>query len=958
MELTVGKTLFGFLIKRERFIPEQEATLYELEHVKTGAELCYLASNLENKLFCAAFKTTPFDNTGVFHILEHSVLCGSELYPVREPFVELLKSSMQTFLNAMTFSDKTVYPCSSRNDKDFLNLTKVYLDAVFAPRCAQEEKIFMQEGWHWETDENGHRFKGVVYNEMKGAMAGADSILERGIMHLLFPNSCYHFNSGGEPSQIPDLTYETFVETYKRFYHPSNCRLYLDGAIPVEETLTLIDRYLSRFEKLDTLPEVTMQTPVSDRKELFYAINDGEEEKGKSFFTMARIFDGWEAKEKTTALMLLIEVLTDSNSSPLKKAILDAGLGEDVEVNLETGLAQSFITITVRNTDKDAEERIVETWDKTIRKLMEEGIDREEMEAGLASLEYRFREPSEPRALYRGITTLDSWLYGGDPALYLTYEEMLKSLHERLERDEYTVLLSELLSTAPGMCRMWVLPSQNKTELDLKEENDRLAAMAAAETEKEKVIRLGKNRSLFDWQNTPDTREQLETLPQLTLRDIPDELHKFPTESIMVNDVTALLHKTETNGVVYVNYYFKLSDIPIEDLPRLNFFASLITEIPTKMHPDLRDLQRQLKLLTGNVSFSLRTDAIDDDVEYCTPYFIVKFSTVSRNVQKACELINDLLLTSDLSDSESIRQVLLQEKEDVRQNIIMRGDSAAVTKALASCSARYAVTAAYSGHDYLRYLKHFTNEFETELIRFTKTVINVQRSSFVQKRMLFSLTAKEIPEPAYCLQGYQKGTPAPDTLTLTATANGNTAIKLPASIGFSAAAWYIGKDLPAPQGSLHVAAKVLGLNTLWNRIRVKGGAYGAGFSARRDNCIICSSFRDPTPLDSLNVYRELGEELAKWCDGEEKIDKYIISTVAEMEPLLGTSSLAAIADAHYLTGYTYEKRQAIRCEMLRTDKEQLRNWVETLNRFGSRMSTCLVGNETIVSEPGRTVIDL
>lgn len=958
MELKEGKEVFGFKVKRARFIPEQESTLFELEHIKTGAELCYMDSKLENKLFFASFKTTPFDNTGVFHILEHSVLCGSELYPVREPFVELLKSSMQTFLNALTFSDKTVYPCSSRNDRDFLNLTKVYLDAVFAPRCIKDENIFFQEGWHWETDGEDQRFKGVVYNEMKGAMAGPDSILERGVMHLLFPDSCYHYNSGGEPKNIPDLSYDTFVTSYKKFYHPSNCRLYLDGSIPLEETLSLIDSYLSRFERLLSLPEIKLQTPVSGREELHYAINEEEEEEGHSFFTMARIFDGWEAKEKTAALMLLIEVLTDSNSSPLKKAVLDAGLGEDVEVDLETGLAQSYITITVRNTDKDNENKIIETWDNAVRKLMREGIEKDELEAGLASLEYRFREPTEPRGLYRGISMLDSWLYGGDPAMYLTYEELLESLRKRLEENGFTDLLEELLSTAPGMNRMWLLPSREKAAEDIKEENDRLALLAQSETETEKAERLEKNKRLFQWQNTPDTPMQINSLPQLTLQDIPAELYLFPTEKTAFNGKPVLVHKTDTSGIVYVNYYFRLTDIPVEQLPRLNFLSSLLTEIPTREHPDIRELQRQIKLLTGNVSFLLRTESKDDDPVHCTQYFIARFSTMPRNVEKAAELIRDILLTSDLDDKESIWQVLLQEKESVRQNLIMRGDSAAVTQALSSCTARNAVSSVYTGYKYLRYLKGFAEDFDTEYALFRETCERAQKESFTQERVLLSLTAKEIPEPSLFLVGYPAGTVNPERLIPVIPEPQRIGVKLPAPIGFSAAAWNSGNMRPASSGSLSVAAKVLSLNTLWNRIRVKGGAYGAGFSARRDNCLICYSFRDPTPAASLQIYKELGREILQWCDSEETVDKYIISTISDMEPLIGTSALAGLEDSRYLCGYTHEMRIASRSEMLKTNKEELRKWAAVLEKYGQEMNTCLIGNEDLISEPGRRIMDL
>lgn len=958
MQLETGMSVCGFKLKRARYIKEQEATLYEFEHLKTGAELCYMDSDIDNKLFYAAFKTIPFDNTGVFHILEHSVLCGSELYPVREPFVELLKSSMQTFLNAITFSDKTVYPCSSRNEKDFLNLTRVYLDAVFAPRCIQDEKIFLQEGWRRESDENGECFKGVVFNEMKGAMASADSITERNLGTILFPDSCYGYNSGGDPKFIPTLSFEKFKETYTRFYHPSNCRFYLDGNIPLEKTLVLIDSYLSRFDKLRSLPTIEKKTPISRNGEVYYAINEDEEETGKSYFTLAKIYSGWEEKEKTAAMLILIEALSDSNSSPLKKAILDKGLGEDIDVDLETGTAQSVLSITVRNTEKDREDEIISAWGDAVSQLINEGIDRKEIEAEIYAFEFRLREPTEPRGLYRGITALDSWLYGGDPAMYLTYEDLLAELRNRLDRNGFNDLLYDLLPDSEGMCRMWTLPSRNKNKDDLKAETDLLTIKSEQETGEMRIMREEKLDELHYWQSTPDTQEQLNTLPSLSLTDIPSTLIAFPSRIVSYADPTVLEHKTITNGIIYANYYFKLTEIPVNKLAHLNFLTAILTEVSTKAHDDIRELQREIKTLTGNISFSVRTESKDGDTMHCTPYFSAKISTVPRHAEKAIALLCDILLHSDLSDEETIQRVLLQEKENVRQNIIMHGESAGIIEALSPCAAKYTVAASYSGYAYYKYLCTFSESFEATLREFREIVHSVQKHTFTVNRAFLSITFSDTLPPEMFFAGFEKGTPAQDTITPCMPISAYKGIKLPLSIGFATAAWYSGAIKPSTTGSLSVAAKILSLNTLWNKIRVSGGAYGAGLSARRDNCFVCYSFRDPTPLQSLSVFKELGTELLNWCDGDESLEKYIISTISDMDPLVGVASLAEIEDSRYLCGYSYEMREKARAEMLSATKNSIRKWGNTFTAFGEEMSTCLVGGEALVSEPGRTMYDL
>lgn len=414
MNLSEGTKLNGFKVTRIREEKELNGRLVEMSHEKTGAELCWIDNGEVNKTFSIAFKTLPEDSTGVFHILEHSVLCGSDKYPVKEPFVDLLKSSMNTFLNAMTFPDKTMYPVASRNKRDFLNLTSVYLDAVFAPALRTNPNVFRQEGIHTEFDENGKPlYKGVVFNEMKGAMSDLDSIIFRGINSVLFPDNCYRFNSGGDPRVIPDLTYEQYKAVYNSYYHPTNSRIFLDGDVPLEETLELIDSYLQKYEKSPTVHEINNQKPVTADGTDSYGIAEGEDNGKKTVLVLAKIVADWKENEKILAAQVLSDAIAGTNESPIKRAVLSSGLAEDFSLFVEDGIAQPYLLIVARNIKDGDEGKIRKIINDAAGKLIAEGIDKKSLTASINSMAYKLKQLPEPQGIERAVLIQNSWLYGG-----------------------------------------------------------------------------------------------------------------------------------------------------------------------------------------------------------------------------------------------------------------------------------------------------------------------------------------------------------------------------------------------------------------------------------------------------------------------------------------------------------------------------------------------------------------
>ena len=531
----ISNHIHGFTVTKQLPLPELNAVLYQMTHDKTGLGLVWLKRDEENKTFGIAFETLPWDDTGVFHILEHSVLCGSDKYPVKEPFVELMKSSMNTFLNAMTFQDKTMYPISSRNDKDFVNLMRVYLDAVFCPLIYSKPEIFYQEGWHYELDENGNAsYKGVVFNEMKGAYASADRQVRGGLNRLLFPESPYGYESGGDPSSIPNLTYEAFIDSHRRFYAPSNAYVFLDGDLDIENTLGIInDEYLCNYEKTERMAPPVMQPAVCNEAEAEYELAPGEALEGKTRLSFGKVIGTFADREKLIATEILSEVLCGTNQSPLPKAILSAGLAEEVNMRLNDGMLQPWLMLDIKNIKDENLAAVEAKISEVLTSLAETGLDHAQLEAVMANTEFKLRERDfgrYPQGLIFGFNVMESWLYGGEPEANLEVGNLFVELKQKMENGYFEALIRELLLANPHSAKITLRPSYTAGEARRAAEQARLAKETAAWTESDKAAVAARQETLIAWQNSQDTPEALATIPQLALEDLPAEPEQIPTE--------------------------------------------------------------------------------------------------------------------------------------------------------------------------------------------------------------------------------------------------------------------------------------------------------------------------------------------------------------------------------------------------------------------------------------------
>ena len=954
-QMKEGTILHGFRIMKIQPSHELHGTMIQMQH-PSGAVLYYLDNGVENKVFSIAFRTLPEDHTGVFHILEHSLLCGSERYPVKEPFTELLKGSMNTFLNAMTFPDKTVFPVSSRNEKDYLNLVSVYLDAVFHPRLLQDKRIFYQEGWHIETDESGTpSYKGVVLNEMKGAMSQLSETVSRGVRKMMYPDSCYGFNSGGDPEWIPTLSYESCILMYRKYYHPSNCIVYLDGDVPLEQTMEMLDGCFSRADSGSIHPFISMQQPRSGAFEQYYELPEGVESKNRSQLTYGRILGTWKDRIKCMAAAVLCDVLAGSNEAPLTYAVLKNGLAQDVSLKINASRLQFDMTCTFINLVDGGTDAALRCLHDTAETLYLHGIDREELTASINQMEYADRQLEEPQGITRAVLMLNSVLYGGDPLLYLEQDDAYDALRHMLETNEFENLLHEMfLDDTPGLL-MHTLPSPTLGRELRDREQKRLLSITASWTEDEKKQNAEMNQDLVHWQHKPDTPEALETIPRLHLSDIGDM--PKPAETILreIQKAKVLFHPLQTDGIVALSIYISLNDFTLHELTVLSLLAHMVGSLPTSRH-DARTIQREIRKWIGSFSCSISAYAPDGEKrDVCESCMLVQVEFVEKNFNIVMPLIHELL-TETVFDAEKMSEMVMQMREGMRQSLVSRAHSFAMHSALSHFGSTAAVNEACRGFTKWKYLNAFHDHFEEYRKEALKVAAKFQEV-LGPSRMVISEAYDTPHDLSAFISCFSKGIDPPAY----AEYHSNLPMNSAYCISGQSSAAVLAYRFPETQkytGSMAVAAHCLSFGTLWNRIRVLGGAYGTGMSIRYNRNMIAYSYRDPTPDRSLRLFRTLSEDIKAEAVNE-RLEQSIIACIAAHEPLLTAKDEAFDADLHYLTGRSYDESRRVREEMIATRPADLLKIAPLLAEMANHGSVCVVGHNAAIERcSGLDIIDI
>ncbi len=948
MKLKVNETFSGFLVKRATTLSEINATLFEAEHKKSGARLLFLDREDENKTFSIAFKTTPVDSTGVFHIIEHSVLCGSEKYTTKEPFVELLKGSLNTFLNAMTFPDKTMYPVASRNDKDFLNLMSVYLDAVFHPAILKDPNIFRQEGWHYELESREGEMKtsGVVLNEMRGAFSSADEVATYHIKDMLYPDTCYKWESGGEPTHITDLTYEDFRASHQKYYHPSNSEIFLDGSVDLDTVLPYIDAVLSDYERAELNIEIADQpaiSPVDRTVDYEIAPNESPENKGR--LVVGFLASRFDEQEKNIATTILLDAIASTNESPLKKALIDSGLCEDVNLISLDSIKQNSVNVDFRNVKDGKCDELYQLFVNTVKALAKDGIDKKMLEASLNNLEFKLREKdfgTMPIGIIYAMTVLETSLYGGDPAQNLSYDKSFVSLREKLSGDYFEKLLLSLFVENCHRATLVMNPSATLGAERAEKSAKVLAEYKAALSDEalEEVLKM--NAELKTWQQTPDSPEDVATIPQLKISDISADVEKLPMQTLKIFGADVLKHAAATNGIVYTDFYFDATDLTPCEIFDLRLLVSLMQNVKTASHSAI-ELQNIIKSELG--SFSVSTSAMSREGA-AKFYVTVSASALESKKQSIIDIVREVLYTSDYSDKEVAHNILRQMKMASDESFTSGGHVAGFTRATAYTNVESAILEYYSGYEAHASMKKLEADFDSEFSALKERLSALVKKVFTRARLTLSVAGTE---DGVFISALAEATPKGERGELISPVKPlgirREGIVIPAQASYAELAANLADFGTKPDGSLNVVRSLLSYGYLWGAVRVRGGAYGVGLIVRKGGNVGYYSFRDPTPARTVDCYKESSAFLRAFADSGEDITKFIIGAVGDTSPLMTPKLKCTVATTRFLRGVSYEDECKSRREMLETNADSLRAAADILDKIAEQGSICIVAGK-------------
>ena len=947
--MQVNDLIHGFRVRGREALPEIGATLWRMEYEKNGADLIWLERPDDNKTFAIAFKTIPQDDTGVFHILEHSVLNGSEKYPVREPFVELLKSSLSTFLNAFTFPDKTMYPVSSRNSTDFLNLMDVYLDAVLHPLCVKDDHAFLQEGWHYEPAGDGSIVvNGVVFNEMKGDYSNPDSRLRTTMLRCLFPDVSYGFSSGGDPAHIPELTYEDYCASHARFYHPSNSRIVLDGEIDLDAALTKLDSFLRDFERIDPDADIPMQASVKSEATAYYEIGPEDRTENKALLARGWVYGTFEEPEKVVAVNVLSAALAGTNDAPLKKALLDAGICEDLAFGTDDGMQQNYAYLVLYDAD---ETRAAEAWqiaEDTLRTLAEQGLDHDRLRNVLRRSEFVTREKDfgrMPRGIVYAIHSMDAWLYGGDPALGLRADELFKEMNRRIDEGWFEAFLREALLDNPHAATVALLPSRTLGAKTAEAERKRLDAVQAGWSDAESAAVAARFEKLRERQQSADTPEALATLPRLHLADIPEKGVFTSEEKRKLDDTTVLYHDLKTDGITYLDLFFDISDLTYPELTKISMLSMLMGDLATEHYSPMA-LSDQLEGALGRFGTAPTLAERDGIV---TPYFTVQLALLDSGKADAARLTDEILNRTRFDAPEEVGRLLRQSRIMLEQDISAGGNRFAAMRALAMQTARSAVREAYDGVTLLRTLQAIERDGGEALKALCGELRALAGRIFSRSRLLMSMTGAYDEAFLREMRAVLSDAPMGKRRTYAPLPRRREGFVIPAEIGYAAKCAVL--DTPY-NGAAECAGQMLTYDYLWNTVRVQGGAYGTGWRVGRLGDLVATSYRDPNPAGSLKAFSGCGEALRSMSHDAAEVEKYIISAVGNLEPVETPRAAGVAATSRTLSGITNSDLQRQRSELLATTPETLAALTDAIDAANAHAAVCVIGGQPILDACG------
>lgn len=955
--------LAEYEILDEHRVEDVQSDGFILRHKKSGARIAILSNNDDNKVFYIGFRTPPEDETGVPHIIEHTTLCGSKKFPVKDPFIELAKGSLNTFLNAMTYPDKTVYPVASCNDQDFKNLMDVYLDAVFNPNITKYEEIFKQEGWHYELTGRDDELKinGVVYNEMKGAYSSPDEVLSSQIYRSLFPDNTYSKDSGGNPEYIPKLTYEAYLDFYHKYYHPSNSYIYLYGDMDVVERLEWLDKeYLSLYDYKKVNSEINKQPAFDEIKnvEAQYSITMDDTQENKTYLSYNRVVGDTLDEMLYQAFDVLDYALVSSPGAPVKQALIDAGIGDDVYGSYDAGILQPVFSFVAKNANASQADEFESIIENTLKEVVKTGINKEALLAGINSSEFKFREADFgqfPKGLLFGLNCLDSWLFDDmKPFIHLECLGTFAKLRKAVDTDYFEKLIQEYLLDNTHGSSVTVKPKRGlgneREEALAKELSDYKASLSDEEIKK----LIEDTEHLKKYQEEPSSDEDLRKLPMLTRADMKKNAMPFSNIEDELLDVKVVRHDIESNGIDYISFLFDAGDFAQSELGYLGFFTNALGLVNTEKY-SYTDLANATNIYTGGISTGTASHPDIKDRNNFVFKFEVKLKVLEKNLDKALELMEQMLLSSDFTDTKRLGELVAQIKARLQANLSSSGHLVAAMRSMSSFS-RYALY-----QDELKGIAFYRSicRIEKELSESPKNVSDklaaIAKKLFARNRMLISFTGNN---EAY-------GNAKPSLEKVIAGFNKMSAVGNQAEVHFNTAKeafidasqiQYVAKtgDFICEgyeyTGALRLLRIILSYDYLWINVRVKGGAYGCMNTFLRSGESYFVSYRDPNLSDTLDVYDRIPEYIKSFSPDERDMTKYIIGTFSALDTPMNPEAKGSRSLSAYLEGITYEQIQKERNEILNAQPEDIRRLADLVEAVLKKDSICVIGNENMIKE--------
>lgn len=960
MELKTGMMVHGFQVDRAVYVKELDSQAYEMRHVQSGARLLYIQNEDDNKVFSISFRTTPTDSTGVPHICEHSTLCGSRKFPLKEPFVELVKGSLNTFLNAMTFPDKTMYPVASRNAIDFKNLMDVYLDAVFFPNMLKDKEVLMQEGWHYEmaSADSPLTYSGVVYNEMKGVFSSPDAQLERHVMDNLFPDTTYGVESGGDPDCIPQLTQEAFAAFHAKYYHPANSYIFLYGDMDIDSTLAFInDEYLSHFhvELIDST--IARQIPTgSVIKSYPYGIANDEKTAHKTLHSLTYVVDDAIDTTLGLAFKVLTYVLLQSPAAPLKKALVDAGVGKDISGDFQDGLLQPLWSIAVNGSDPEEQEKILPVVRQVLEDMVAHGIDKTMLEGALNRVEFTLREADfagRPKGLIYGIRCMDTWLYDKDPLEPLRYEDALKTLRAGMKNGYYEHILQKYILDNPYFALVSLVPQPGLTEEHDKAMAEKLAAYKATLSAADIEQIMAATQALKKRQAAPDSPEALLTIPTLSRSDLEQK-----AESIVMHEEDAagihICHVPDfTNGITYLNAYFDLHGMTAEDIPYVYLLSDLLGDLDTKEHSYM-EIASLIDLHTGGIDSTVSAFSDRTDNKKYMPVFKLKTKVLSQNLDKAISLLKEISLDTVFTNTDRLVELIEETKAGWDMDAFRRGHTIVMHRVLSYVSPVEAFCDA-GELSYYEFISRIAAQIRENSAAVAARLEQTMKKIFTRTAMTLEITSDEddknntvslLPTWTQALPTGEKQT----SLCQFALTQKNEGIMTSGKVQYVAKGGNFRDHGYAYTGSLMALDTILQYGYLWTKIRVQGGAYGA-FTRFYDNgdMVLCS-YRDPNLGHSIDAYNALADYLDDFNVSDREMTKYVIGTLSRIDIPLTPSLRGDKAMNRYFTGTTQEAAQARRDQLLQTTAADIRALAPLIRSVMKDNNVCVMGNEAKIRQ--------